>query len=749
MKTFWLLGALFMVQQLTHAADTTEYTGSAACARCHVQEAAAWSRSHHALAMQPATDETVLGDFDGVELRAGNDRAQLARRDGQQFVITTTGPDGSSATLAITHTLGLDPLQQYLVALPGGRLQALPWAWDSRPLSTGGQRWFHLYADEPPLPGTPLHWSGRNQNWNHMCAACHVTGYQKRYNANTHRYSSYQVELGVGCEGCHGPGAGHAAAAAAGKPAPLPATLVPRAADAWHIDPATGNATPLHQRADAEIELCAQCHARRQQIAEGAAGSAFFDNYAPILLERGNYHVDGQILGEVFEYGSFLQSRMYRAGVACSDCHEPHALRLRAEGDGLCLRCHDKARYATRAHRLHEQANPGARCVACHMPERTYMRVDDRRDHSLRVPRPDLSVAFGVPNACDACHADRGARWAAERLAKRSDPVAGTRTQIAVAFDTGWRLASGARAKLARLTADSSFPVIVRASALAALERLPGPTAVRAAADAVESPEPLMRLGALRALASYPAEELAGLVAPRLADPFRAVRIEAARRLAGTPLIARPAGRRALAELEAAQRLNADRPEAWLDRGNVVLAQGNTDAAAAAFTQALAIAPDFVPARVNLSDLYRALGREADAERLLREGLVIQPDAAALHHALGLLLVRRGARAEGTAAIAQAAQLAPDDPHLAYVHGIAILSNAGAHAALEVLERAQARFPADLDILYALATISRDAGACEDARHWTATMLEEEPGDRRARALLSGLDVGGCGGAEQ
>jgi predicted CXXCH cytochrome family protein len=278
-----------------------------------------------------------------------------------------------------------------------------------------------------------------------------------------------------------------------------------------------------------EIETCALCHARRSAIAEPYVhGRPLLDSHRPALLDEGLYSADGQIEGEVYEYGSFLQSRMYRRGVTCADCHEPHGLGLRAEGNALCARCHASTRFDAPSHHRHRG---GARCVDCHMPQRTYMLVDPRRDHSLRVPRPDLTLKIGAPNACNACHADRTAGWAAEAAARWYGPARPAAPHYGVALYAGRAGAPGAGEALVALAADAETPGIVRATALSLLARYPD-AARRVSPAASADPDPLVRLAAVSALEALPPDERAAPASPRLRDNIRAVRSEAARVLA-------------------------------------------------------------------------------------------------------------------------------------------------------------------------------------------------------------------------
>ncbi len=296
---------------------TARYVGSEACAGCHAQAYAAWNDSHHALAMQHATAQTVLGDFDDATFRYAGTTTTFFIRDGKHFV-RTDGADGKLADFEVQYTFGVDPLQQYLIAFPDGRLQALSASWDSRPEGQGGQRWFHLYPDEKVDYRDELHWTRRSQNWNFMCADCHSTEVRKQYDAGADTFNTTWADLTVGCEACHGPASAHlewTEAQPANTHKGLAAVLDERASATWANDAATNKPARSHPREhDTEIEVCAQCHARRSQIAEGyRAGLPFLDFYRPALLSPGLYHADGQQRDEVYIWGSFLQSRMYHA----------------------------------------------------------------------------------------------------------------------------------------------------------------------------------------------------------------------------------------------------------------------------------------------------------------------------------------------------------------------------------------------------------------------------------------------------
>ncbi len=402
------------------------FVGAQACAGCHPQEHARWAESDHALAMQVASETTVLGDFADRRFAHGRVSTTFFRRDGR-FMVRTDGPDGKLDDFEIKYTFGVRPLQQYLVELPGGRLQALSIAWDARPREAGGQRWFHLYPNETIDFRDELHWTRRQQNWNYMCADCHSTNVRKNYDAAAARYATTWSEINVACEACHGPGSRHVAWAGATRAGRtydehdrkgLTVVLRERRGAQWAIDAASGTAKRSVPRTTAvELDVCAQCHARRSQISSDySPGRPFLDHYRPALLSAPLYWSDGQQRDEVYSWGSFLESRMHAAGVTCSDCHEPHGQKLRAPGNQVCAQCHAPAKYDAATHHFHRAGGRGAECAGCHMPSTRYMIVDPRHDHGLTVPRPDRSVAFGVPNACTRCHTDRKPDWAAAQV---------------------------------------------------------------------------------------------------------------------------------------------------------------------------------------------------------------------------------------------------------------------------------------------------------------------------------------------
>lgn len=717
------------------------FVGSQACARCHQREVKLWMGSHHQLAMQSANAATVLGDFNNAAVAHGSLTDHFFRRRGE-FIVRTDGPDGVLQDYPIKFTFGVAPLQQYLIELPGGRLQAFGIAWDSRSRASGGQRWFDLYPD-PKLnaAGGPLHWTGLGQNWNFMCADCHSTNFRKNYNPQTRSFASSYAEIDVACEACHGPGSNHVAWASRrndwGSQPPDKGLLIAfdeRKGVNWKIAPATGNAVRSTIRtSEREIELCARCHSRRSEIHEDYVhGQPAGDDYRIALLDETLYFPDGQIKDEVYEYGSFIQSKMFHAGVSCSDCHDPHSLNLRAQDNAVCLQCHAASKYDSPQHHFHRIGSAGSRCVECHMPTRTYMIIDARRDHSLRIPRPDLSVKLGVPNACNECHRDKSAAWAAASVVKWYGREPKGFQQFAEALDAGRIGAPDAQGLLTQLIAAHGQPAIARATAFTLLADDSNASAERLMNDASQDASALVRRATSSALDARLSESSNAL--RLLGDPVRAVRIEAAEALAGTPESVMPedtaiALAKATNEYIAVQQLNDDRPEAHVNLALLFAKQQHLDEARKELEIALSFDPSFAPAAVNLADLDRALGQDSDGERVLRNAIVRSPDDASLQYALGLTMIRQGRKREALGYLAKATQLDPANARFAYVYAVALNDAGQTDKALQVLDSDVAQHPYDRDSLAALVDYYRAQGKVAKAEPFAKRLSELEASD--------------------
>lgn len=687
------------------------HIGTKACVTCHTDEAASWRGSHHDLAMQTATSRTVLGDFDNAQFVHSGETTTFSRRD-DQFLVTVTTTEGSTTEYTVAYTFGVEPLQQYLITFPDGRLQALSICWDTRPAAQGGQRWFHLQGHEEVSSTDPLHWTGALMNWNQMCGECHTTDFNRGYDPHTDQYNTVWEENNVGCEACHGPGSLHKAwAETGGQGEPQLVPLKEEHTVPWFFDgnsPIAKRATP--RTSQVEVETCGRCHSRRAPLATpGAPGEPLAENYEIALLTEDLYYADGQPHDEVFVYGSFLQSKMYHAGVTCTDCHDPHSGKTRKEGDALCLQCHQTDTYAVEEHHRHPVESPGARCVSCHMPARDYMVVDPRRDHGFRVPRPDLAMRLGVPEPCTGCHEDKDTTWAAEVTANwREGKPADFHWAEALHAGRTWQ--PNAEHLLLRVIEETTTAPIVRASALSLLAPYLSPAAKEPVKASLSDQDPLVRRSALTALEATDFPIRLQFAEPLLIDPIGSVRTEAARILLTVPLAFWPEVQLSLREtarqqFREAQLANLDTPEAHVNLAWMHQMEGEFESAERAYRTAIERRPNYAIARINLADLYRAIGEDGKGEKVLRQGLDVLPENGGLHHALGLLLVRTKRMNEALKSLAHAAELAPKEPLYAYVYGIALHSAGERDHALKILDAAAQRFPGHRELLSGLTTL--------------------------------------------
>jgi predicted CXXCH cytochrome family protein len=732
-------------------AISAQHVGRNACVACHAEQDKAWQGSHHQLAMQEAGEATVLGDFDNARFRYFGVESTFFKRDGK-FMVRTDGPDGKLADFQIKYTFGVTPLQQYLIEFPGGRYQVLGIAWDARTRDAGGQRWFHLYPKGRIDHKDQLHWTGLYQNWNLQCAACHSSNLKKGYDAASNTYKTTYSEINVSCEACHGPGSRHVEWAQKAR-APYGAdkglvVLKSRWSEAWKFSGSDARIAQRDQPAgDALMNVCASCHARRSTVAETAAtGAPLADTHRLALLTAPNYHADGQQRDEVFTWGSFLQSRMSQRGVTCMDCHEPHALKLRAEGNALCSRCHNASVFDAEKHSFHKAGTKGAQCVECHMPAQNYMVVDPRRDHSLRIPRPDLSTKTGSPNACTQCHADRKPEWAAAAMDGWYGKTWRDRPQYGVTLHAAATHGAKALPSLLALADDPTMPSIVKATAASLAQPNIRPGHLPAVRKLAVNYDPDMRIAALGMAERFEPTARVQIAAPLLVDPVRGVRIEAARVLADVADDQLSSDQRrqreqVTNEYVTSLQQDADWPAANVNLGNLRLRQGRSDEAIALYERALALDSRFAGAYVNLADTYRQSGRESDAEKILRRGLVQVPRSAELHHALGLLLVRKGSSQPALMELAAAVKLAPENARYAFVYAIGLHSSGKRDEALKVLKVADERQPFDPDILGALVSINRESGNARAALPYARKLVEALPGDASVIKLVAELEA--------
>jgi predicted CXXCH cytochrome family protein len=692
------------------AREREAFVGSAACAPCHQAQSDAYLGSHHAKALVVPSPEAAKARFDGSHFTSKLGGSTHFSVRGDAPFVTTPIPGGKTGTFPISYISGVWPLEQYVVATERGKLQSLGVVWDSRTASEGGAKWFHVYGGPGIAPSDTLFFTASAQNWNHVCADCHSTRVERRYDSAADSFDTRWAELSVGCEACHGPGAEHVRTAKSGKAAPFAASLKP--SEPWTPSD-TGSPTPRTQEGT-EVEVCAPCHSRRTPLKEGfIASDPFLDSFEPDLLRPARYHADGQVEGEVYEWGSFLQSRMYRSGVKCSDCHNPHSGKLYASDNSLCVRCHEPKRFDVEAHSHHAGAK-APRCIDCHMPPATFMQIDERRDHSIRIPRPDHSVTFGTPNACNGCHKQESAVWARDAVAKWF-PVSQKRAHFVEALGRERQGTLDAPRLLRHLVDDANVPAIARASALERLGAYASEKTLSTLRTSLDSPDPLVVYGAVLGAAQLPPQQRVPLLAPALGHRIRAIRIAAAKALAGAPSTALPqdarsALERAFIEVEQSFEVSASRPETHIERSAFQLARSQLAQAEASLRTALRLQPCLAEAYLNLADLERQRRDEAAAERAIRAAIACNPQNAAAHHALGLWLVRAHQAQAAIASLKKAAELLPTDPRFSYVLAVALAGNNQRDEAIRVLEATLKARPNNANALQALIGYLREAG---------------------------------------
>jgi predicted CXXCH cytochrome family protein len=720
---------------------TAEFVGSKKCMDCHRKEYDKWHGSHHDHAMEPATEDSVLGDFDNAEFEYFGTTSRFYRK-ADKFFVRTPGPEGKMQDYQITYTFGYYPLQQYLVPFPGGRLQCLPIAWDAKI-----KKWYHLYPQQPLDPGDWLYWTNAAQTWNSMCADCHSTNLKKNYDPETDSYQTTWSQIDVGCEACHGPGSRHVSWAE------MPDMARPRTEN-YELVVRTAGMNSRQQ-----IELCAPCHSRRSLLGDFSHSAPnLLDSLLPQLLSDGLYFSDGQILEEVYVYGSFSQSKMYDRDVRCSDCHDVHSIQLVKTGNALCLQCHRAAVYDTGEHHFHkkkgEKGEPvksrdgkvlfevgtGAECAQCHMPGRYYMGIDYRPDHSLRIPRPDLSISIGTPNACNRCHWDKTDRWSDDTITRWYGP--GRRPHYGALIDAGRSGMAGARDGLIRLAGDPLYPVIVRATALLLLAAYPGDEVNRVLEMALADEEPLIRRTAVDILRLPDGRRQAELLSALLYDPVKAVRIEAARNLAGissqylTPDLQKvlQAG---VAEFEGVMEYTADFAASRYNLGNLYASLKQQERSIENYKAAITIDDRFYPAKVNLAMLYNQLGRKDEAESLLRSVAKMHPELYDIEYSLGLLLAERKKPAEAAEHLRRAAGGLPDHARVHYNLGLLLQQLKRDSEAEAALLRALEIDPDSLDFMYALADYYIKRGNLAAAEPIAKQMVAKYPSQQIGHDILN------------
>jgi tetratricopeptide (TPR) repeat protein len=689
------------------------FVGRSTCVDCHQKEAEAFRGSDHDLAMDHATDASVLGDFDDATFEHDG-LVNRMYRDGERFMVYTEGEDGEMQDFEVKYVFGFSPLQQYMVEFDRpadmpptevARVQVLRITWD-----TLEEKWFYLRPPDVPEklePDDPLHWTGVAQRWQTMCADCHSTNLKRNFDPAEQAYHTTFSEIDVSCEACHGPGSLHL-------------ELANSKSLFWDRRHGYGLAKLKGENAEPQLQTCAPCHSRRGVLSNGFhGGDEFCDFYNLELLRDDTYFADGQIKDEVYVYGSFIQSKMYHKGIRCTDCHDPHSLKLKSPGNQTCTSCHQHAagKYDTPSHHQHVPGTAGAMCVNCHMPHRTYMDVDKRRDHSLRVPRPDLSVELGTPNACSGCHvkdqlasidqekqprlleyadwleaAEAGDEQIADAI-KKTDAWCDAAcekwygenrkqpkhfSEAIVAFRRG---EPGAVNDLLRVATqpEELTPVLARASALGELAAAGVGNVTAKASKLVNDTDehPIVRAAAIGLFMGASPNVVRRSLMRHVDDESRLVRIEAARLLVASGVYPSMSSNErlrvdnALAEVKDSLMVASDRAGAHMGWAMLCEGRGRYQDAIEAYETAIRTEPNMTGPRTNLASML---------ERVLQQSGPQQREA--------LMQRIEQLRNEELPLIARDAALAPENAGIQYRYGLALYLAGKIDQALEQLELA-------------------------------------------------------------
>jgi tetratricopeptide (TPR) repeat protein len=704
---------LFLLSSALFADTNATYVGDKACSACHSKEVKEWTGSHHDMAMKKPTDKTVVGNFDNATFELHGVKSSFYKRDGK-FYMRTDGEDNQLHEYEVAYTFGIFPLQQYLLKFPDGKYQIPDIAWDARKKEEGGQRWYHIHKDEVIKAGDVLHWTGPNLNWNYMCADCHSTNLKKNYDEKTRSYHTTFDSINVSCEACHGPASKHI------EWSKIPNKYLKNKGFSlsfknkkwkWDVNTKEKKGGADHQ----ELEVCAKCHSRRYQLDDDyTPGDKYSDHYMAVLLEQNLYFPDGKIQDEVYVYNSFLQSKMYAKGVTCTDCHNPHTLKRKSEGDKVCSKCHSEEKYTATSHHKHQQGSKGSSCIGCHMPVRVYMGVDSRNDHSFRIPRPDVSVEIKeVPNACTLCHTDKEAQWAADAMKKWYGEIPVGKQNFAHSLQALRTNNKSAPKELFNILT-SAAPDIAKATATSYLGSYLSKQTYLTTQQMLGRSDPKIRRAALQSLEAFPPKMRIKKTFEMLSDPVKIVRMEAARQLAAFPLgqideMQQKVLQKVFDEYEAVLRFTAERPESQLNLGLFYTNRKMPKKALKAYEEALHLQSQFIPAYINYSNFLMMQGKNKEAFEILQKGIKNAPAAGILHHALGLWYVRNKESDKAIEALKKAAKLAPDNARFAYVYAISI-GKKEPKKAIEILEKAYAKHNGDLQIVSALAYYYKQIG---------------------------------------
>lgn len=710
------------------------YAGSESCKDCHQQAYTNWLGSHHALAERPLNEAQDKPAF--VPTRSfqhGTQTSSVAQVQGR-YEITTKGLGGEQKVFKAERVIGENPLRQYLVANGGGRLQVTEVASDPRT-----NDWFDVYGNEDRQPGEWGHWTGRGMTWNVMCANCHNTRLRKNFLPENDTYSTSMVEMGVGCEACHGPLADHVVWQ---KRFPL---APGQKRDPQHKDP-----TLKTQTKDQIRDTCATCHARRGELTgDFKPGDRFSDHHMLVIPdETDTFYPDGQVRDEDYEFTAFLGSRMHSSKVRCIDCHEPHLAKRRLQGNALCLTCHSapippapKVNPATHSH--HKIGTAGDLCTDCHMPITSYMVRHQRHDHGFTIPDPLLTKQFNIPNACNRCHTktNETVQWSIDYVdkwyGKKMDrPYRQRSTVLAQARNGDHNSVPG----LIKLMQEEKIPMWRASAVLLSRHWINEPPVAAAIIGRAKDADPLVRSVAARsleALLGQPGSKATNVLQSLLTDTSRVVRVEAAWALHATVDANSTAGKDLLRYLTH----NVDQPSGLMQMGVYTMDRGNNADALAYFQKAVQWDEGSAPLRHALAICESVNGRMQEAVKQLEAACRLAPREATYRFQLGLAYNEANRLKDAAASMEEAVKLDPQYTQAWYNLGLARNAIGNPDGALEALSKAESLSPTSPQIPYARATILARQERLREAKAAANRALEIMPGYPDAMALLQQLSA--------
>jgi len=716
-------------EEFFHTIEHNQYLGDKACISCHQQAYEDWMGSHHEEAMQIANSETIKGNFNDVEYTSQGVTSRFYQKEGK-FFVNTEGPDGNYQDYEILYTFGTTPLQQYIVEFPNGRYQCLRTAWDVLE-----SKWFDLYPDFKIDPKEWLHWTGGGLNWNTMCADCHSTNLKKEYDEEKDAFTTNYAIINVSCEACHGPGKEHVEYMNSSNY---------QEGDDYNAEEHLHLTRMISSQE--QVDQCARCHVRRVQFTEAwNHEGSFMDHYVPEILRDNVYFPDGQIMDEDYVYGSFIQSKMYANGVRCTNCHNAHSLELKLIGNALCTQCHVSTKYDDPSHHFHTVNSEGAECINCHMDGRVYMGNDYRRDHSFRVPRPDLSVVYEVPNACNQCHTDKEAEWAAEKVVDWYGPRQDSTYADILSFASTREIESVPH--VIKMIKDSLQPDIARATGIWYLGQMATEEAVQTIQSALKDHSELVRYTAANELMNLPEEDKLRLVAPLLDDPVRSVRVAAMNVLADISEDKIPDGlkeayRRANFDFQMALDIRADFPGGQLEKGQFFDRVGQTHRAESAYLKAVEMDNLFNPARINLAHIYNREGKNEEAINLFKTVIAQEPDYGPAYYSLGLLYAEENRMDLAVESLQQATEKMPENPRVFYNLGLAYQNINMPEKAEDTYQEGLKVIPGSADLLNALAILYIQQEKYQEAKPYVSQLLNMFPNHPQLQQMMQIVENG-------